>query len=278
MIREKLSVLIPVYNEENLIKDCLESIKWADEILIIDSGSEDKTVEICRKYTNRILHHKYTCYADQVNWGIDQVKFNWVFLIDADERATQKLQNEIKNLLNNPSELNKKKAYLITPRHYFLGKWLRHGGRYPLYIPRLFQKTSHLNNRKVHPAIILDKKEYSKLSNDIIHLSDRSFEQYFEKFNKYTTYEAEEGFKNLSKKNKVDWTKFFTNYLTFKTTMKGFWIRLPLSSFFRFLYMYILKLGFLDGRKGFQIAVLYAFSDYVSKIKLKEMKKNNERY
>ena len=275
---EKLTALIPIYNEEGLIKDCLESIKWADEILIIDSGSTDKTIEICKKYTARILTRKYNYYADQVNWGIDKVKYNWVLLLDADERVMPELQKEIQNLLKRPQEMNNYKGYKVARRHYFLGKWLRCGGRYPLYNIRLFKKSYRFEDRMVHPHIIFKKLDTGRLKNDIIHLSDPSLERYFEKFNKYTTYEAQEMYKNLSHKKKIDWCNFFTNSLIFKSVIKRFWIRLPGSSFLRFFYMYFLRLGFLDGREGFIVARLYAFSDYVSKIKLKQLKKQNERH
>jgi glycosyltransferase involved in cell wall biosynthesis len=275
---EKLTVLIPVYNEEKLIKNCLESVKWADEILIIDSGSTDKTLDIVRNYTNNILKRSYTYSAEVKNWAIPKATFKWIFAIDADERATPELQKEIKNLLKNPREINKYKGYLIARRHYFLGRWLRYGGRYPLYNIRLFQKSCRFEDRKVHAYIILDKKEVGCLQNDIIHFSDRSMKQYLEKFNRYTTYEAEEIYKNIYNKKKIYWYGFFTNSLVFKSVIKRFWIRLPGSPFLRFFYMYILKLGFLDGREGFMIARFYAFSDYVSKIKLKQLKRQNARH
>lgn len=275
---KKLTVLIPVYNEEELIEDALKSVSWADEILVVDSGSTDETIEICKKYTNRILYRKYNYYADQVNWGIKQAQNDWILLLDADERLTLSLQLEIKRLFKNSQELNFYKGYKLARRHYFLGKWLRYGGRYPLYNIRLFKKECRFEDRLVHPHIILDKKQIGHLKNDVIHLSDRSLEQYFTKFNQYTTYEAQEMYKNLKHKKNISWSNFFTNYLIFKSTIKSFWIKLPASGFLRFIYMYILRLGFLDGQKGFMIARYYAWSDYVSKRKLKEIKKKNERY
>ncbi len=270
---EKLSILIPTYNEEELIENALKSVSWALEILVIDSGSTDKTIEICRKYTDRILSRKYNYYADQVNWGIDKAKYNWILLLDADERVTVALQKEIQKLLNNSKEMNNYKGYLFARRHYFLGKWIRHGGRYPLYNIRLFNKSCRFEDRLVHPYIILDKKYTKKLKNDVIHLSDRNLEQYFEKFNHYTTYEAQEMYKNICNKKENSWRRFFTNYLVAKSTIKRFWVRLPGSPFLRFIYMYFLRLGFLDGREGFTIARFYAFSDYVSKVKLNQLKK-----
>lgn len=270
---EKLTVLIPTYNEEKLIADALKSVSWADEILVVDSGSVDKTIEICKKYTDRILTRKYNYYADQVNWGIRKAKNQWVLLLDADERLMPDLQEEIKQLFKKPDELNKYNGYKLARRHYFFGKWLRHGGRYPLYNIRLFQKDSKMEDRMVHPHVILNKSQIGRLEHDVIHLSDRNFDQYFKKFNNYTSYEAQEMYKNLYNEKKISWRQFFTNYLVAKSTIKRFWVRIPGSPMLRFIYMYFLRLGFLDGREGFIIARFYAFSDYVSKVKLKQLKK-----
>lgn len=275
---EKITVLVPVHNEEEMIEDALKSVVWADEILIIDSGSKDKTLEICKRYKARILYHKYNYYAQQVNWGIERAKYNWVLLLDADERVTPELAQEIKDLLKKPNFLNRYKGCFLARRHYFLGKWLRHGGRYPLYNIRLFKKFCRLEDRLVHPHIILEKKDTLKLKNDVIHFSDRNFEQFLDKLNSYSTYEAEEAYRNLKKQEKITWRKVLTNYLFFKSTIKKFWIRLPLAGLLRFLYMYIFRLGFLDGYEGFIIALFYGFNDAASKVKFKELIKKNARY
>jgi len=276
---ERLTVLMPVCNEEEVIEDALKSVSWASEILVVDSGSTDKTIEICKKYTDKILYRPYTYYADQVNWGINKASSRWILLLDADERVTPELEKEIKYLLQRPKSMNQYKGYQVARRHYFLGKWLRYGGRYPLYNIRLFQKSCRFEDRLVHPHIILEKKQTGWLKNDIIHLSDRSLEQYFEKFNKYTTYEALEAYKNFQHKQKIPWKEFFTNFLVFKSVIKKFWIRLPVAPILRFFYMYFLRLGFLDGYKGFMVAKLYAWADYVSRMKFKELlKKKNARY
>src|SRR3989338_3670761 len=104
MERKKLSVLVPTNNEEGNIRDCLESVKWADEIFIVDSFSSDRTLEIARQYTNRIVQHEYINSATQKNWAIPQAKYEWVLIVDSDERVTKELREEIEKALSENSD------------------------------------------------------------------------------------------------------------------------------------------------------------------------------
>lgn len=272
--RKKLTAIIPSFNSEDIIEDCIKSVLWADEILVVDSFSSDKTLEIAKKYGCRILQHEYVYSAKQKNWAIPKAKNEWILLLDTDERVTSELKKEIQKKLYTKMPCD---GYFIARRHYFLEKWMRFGGRYPLYNIRLFKKTCRYEDRDVHAHIILDKTKISYLKNDIIHLSDRSLSQYFHKANRYTTYNANYMAKIYNKKIKIDWQGFFTNTMIFKATIKDFWYFIPFSSTARFLYMYIFKLGFLDGSRGFVLALLYGFDNYVSKLKFKEiLKKQNK--
>jgi len=278
-MREKLTVLIPTYNCENIIKDCLLSVKdIADEILIADSFSSDKTLDICKKFEAKIIQRKYGYSASQKNWAIPQAKNNWILLIDSDERLTPQLRSEIKNVLNKQSLLKKISGFEIARRHYFLGKWLKFGGRYPLFNVRLFKKTCRYEDRNVHAHILLPKNEMRKLKDDIIHESDRNLEQILEKLNRYSTYQAQYMIKVANRGIKVDWKEFFTNYLAFKATVKDVWFFIPFTPLWRFLYMYCAQLGFLDGREGLLIAVLYGFEDFVSKNKYIQARKKKQAW
>lgn len=273
-MKEKLTVLIPTYNCEDIIKDCLLSVKdIADEILIADSFSTDGTIKICKKFGVKIIQRKYGYSASQKNWAIPQAKNNWILLIDSDERLTPQLQNEIKNVMKRPNLLKKISGFEIARRHYFLGKWLKFGGRYPLYNVRLFKKTCRYEDRNVHAHILLPTNEMRKLKYDIIHESDRNLEQILEKINRYSTYQAKYMIKVVDRGIKVDWKEFFTNYLAFKAVVKDIWFFIPFTPIWRFLYMYFLRLGFLDGREGLLIAILYGFEDFVSKNKYGQIKK-----
>lgn len=273
--REKITILVPTYNVEKTIKRCLKSAEWADEILVVDGSktgfSTDKTVAIAKKMGARVLNHKYIYSAKQKNWAIPKAKNNWILLLDSDEVITAALREEILKLLKS-QDLKKYDGFAIPRLHYFLSKGLRWGGRYPLYNIRLFKKTCRYEDRDVHAHIILPKDKVKKLKGDILHYSDPTLSHFFEKFNRYTTYQANYMIKFVNRENKIEWRKLFTHYIYAKSLIKDVWYFLPLAPILRFIYMYFVRLGFLDGYHGFLIATLYSFQDYVSKTKYLEMR------
>ncbi len=273
--QNKITVLVPAFNVEKTIKRCLKSAAWADEILVVDGSatgsSTDKTAAIARSMGAQVIKHKYAYSAAQKNWAIPRAKHDWVFLLDSDEVITAELREEIIKLLKSPA-LNNYDGYAIARRHYFLGKWLRWGGRYPLYNIRLFRKTCRYEDRDVHAHIILPKDKVKKLKHDMIHYSDPTLNHFFSKFNRYTAYQANYMMKWKRGEKKIEWKKLFTHYIYGKSLVKDIWYFLPLAPISRFVYMYFLRLGFLDGYYGFLIAMLYSFQDYVSKTKYLELK------
>lgn len=273
--RAKITVLVPAYNVEKTIKRCLKSALWADEILVVDGSktgfSADKTVAIAKEMGARALKHLYVYSAKQKNWAIPKARHDWILLLDSDEVITVKLRDEIIKLLSS-EEINNYDGFGIPRRHYFLGKWLRWGGRYPLYNIRLFRKTCRYEDRDVHAHIILPKTKVKKLKGDILHYSDPTLAHFFSKFNRYTTYQANYMMKFAQGKKEIEWGKLFTYYIYAKSLIKDVWYFLPLAPVLRFIYMYFFRLGFLDGYYGFLIAMLYSFQDYVSKTKYLEMR------
>ena len=133
---EELSALVLTYNEEDHIAECLESINWIERIVVVDSFSEDKTKKICQQYDNvDFFENEFNDFASQRNFGLEKIKTDWVFVIDADERVTSELKNEIIETLNNPTAA----GYEIARKNYFLGKWIKYCGWYPDYTLRLFK-------------------------------------------------------------------------------------------------------------------------------------------
>jgi glycosyltransferase involved in cell wall biosynthesis len=269
--KNKITILVPTFNVEKIIKRCLNSASWADEILVVDSFSHDKTAAIAREMGAKVIQHEYIYSAKQKNWAIPQAKNEWILLLDSDEVITTKLRNEIIKLLES-KDLDDYDGFGIARPHYFLGHFLRWGGRYPLYNIRFFRKTCRYEDRDVHAHIILPKNRVKNLKGDILHYSDPTLTHFFSKFNRYTTYQANYMKKFSERKNEIEWKKFFTHYAYIKSAIKDYWYFLPLTPIFRFTYMYILRLGFLDGRYGFLIAVLYSFQDYVAKTKYLELR------
>lgn len=270
MKNNDLTVIIPTKEEDlDVLASAMESVKWADEILIIDSSFSNKIEKIAKTYKARYLTHQYSYSAKQKNWAIPQAKNKWILLLDSDEVVTDKLKKEITRLLNS-DEIRKYDGFGIARKHFFFGKFLRWGGRYPLYNVRLFRKNCRYEDRDVHAHIILDKKKVKNISpkfGDILHFSDRNFSQFFERFDRYSTYQANYLKKIADKHANINWKEFFTNFYYFKAVVKDVWFFVPATSFLRFVYMYFLRLGFLDGRNGLTIALLYSLQDYVSKTK-----------
>lgn len=265
-----MTIIIPTSeNDLDIIDGALNSALWADELLIVDSSFSEKVKKKAEEYGASYLAHRYIYSAKQKNWAIPKAKNKWVFILDSDEIITLKLRKTIENIFS--QGLPKKiKGYGIARKHFFFGKFLRWGGRYPLYNIRLFHKACRYEDRDVHAHVILDKKLVKKISwkeGDILHFSDRSFFQFFKRFDRYSNYQANYLKKIAEKELKIDLLQFFGNFYYFKAVIKDIWFFIPGAPILRFFYMYVIKLGFLDGRSGLTIALLYALQDYVSKTK-----------
>ena len=193
MERNNLTVIIPTKKEDlDVLESAISSVLWVDEILIIDSSFSEEISKMAKKYNAHYLSHEYVYSAKQKNWAIPQAKNEWVLLLDSDELVTDKLKKEIIRLLNS-REIDNYDGFGIARKHFFFGKFLRWGGRYPLYNVRLFKKSCCYEDRDVHAHIILDKKRVKNIQpkkGDILHFSDRTFPQFFERFDRYSTYQA----------------------------------------------------------------------------------------
>lgn len=234
-VEQKLSVIIITYNEEDNIRDCLNSVKWADEIIVIDSKSTDKTVDFAKEFTDIIFLTDNLTYGQKRNIGIENASCDWIFWLDADERVTQELKKEIVNA----SEHNRFDAYLVNRKSFFINKFIKHCGWYPDYTLRLFRKSSGI---KFNEALVHEKIHYKgkigKIESELLHYTDRDYEHYINKLNNYTTLSA----KDLSDKKR----KAGISDIIFR----------PALTFFR---MYFWKLGILDGFTGLVLCILSSF-------------------
>ncbi len=138
MAKARVSACVITFCKEDLIEDCLKSVKWADEIIVVDSYSTDKTVEICRKYTDKVYQRKWTGFRDQRNYAMDLSGFEWILFIDSDERISPELYKEIQLHLSDDS--NKWDGFHFPRQTYYMGKWINHGDWYPSYCLRLYRK------------------------------------------------------------------------------------------------------------------------------------------
>jgi glycosyltransferase involved in cell wall biosynthesis len=233
----KLSVAIITLNEEANLARTLASVQFADEIIVVDSGSTDRTLEIAASFKAKLFLEPWQGFARQKNFAIEQCTGTWILSLDADEALTPELQTEISAVLSgNPTA----DAYLLRRRNLFLGRWIRHGGFYPDPHLRLFRRHSanfappaRFTDRPVHETIALDGVTET-LKHDIVHHAYPTIESYIESLNRYST---------LGAQTIIDKGHTSSSRLAL---LHNVLVR-PILTFFR---NYLLRLGFLDGREG----------------------------
>ncbi len=185
--REPVSVVVITKNEEENIADCLKSVSWADEIIVLDDNSTDKTVNIARQFTDKVFSRKMDIEGRHRNYAYSCAKNNWVLSLDADERVTSELAQEITKL--SKGEM-KDKAYTIPIKSYIGKRWIRYSGWYPAPKVRLFDKRSFkYEEAEVHPRVFIDGS-CGHLKKDIVHYSYKDFHDFFVSLNNQTTLEA----------------------------------------------------------------------------------------
>ncbi|MCX7804052.1 MAG: glycosyltransferase family 2 protein [Planctomycetota bacterium] len=244
----KLTVLIPTFNEEANLPDCLASLRGlGDEVLVVDSFSTDRTVQIAREAGARVIQHEYINSAAQKNWAIPQASSEWVLIVDADERMTPGLAAEIRGVLSSPDP-PPFAGYFIRRRTMFLGREIRHGGWESNDVLRLFLRDyGRYEEREVHADVRVGGRPVGRLKEPLLHITCVDLNRYFQKFNRYTTQAAERWWREG---RRAGWWNFVFH---------------PMWHFFR---MYIIRLGFLDGMPGFLLASFSAFTRFVRYAKL----------
>lgn len=250
----KISSVIICKNEERNIEACLKSINWVDEIIVVDAESSDRTVEIVKKYTDKIFIRKWVGFSDQRKFGLEQCSGEWIFPIDADERCTEELKKEILEKIN--SNDTKESGFKIPRKSFYRNYWIKYCGWYPGYQLRLFKKDkADVTERLVHEGYIVDG-EVGVLKNDILHYTISSIKEYIEKINQYSTLQAIE----KSKRGPV-----------------GFWdviLRPPAA----FLSEYIGRKGFLDGIPGIIICHFNMITNILTYTKIWEMQNSPDNH
>ena len=272
-----ISVIILTYNEELNIEQCLKSVAgWANEIIIVDSFSKDKTLEIAKKYTNKIAERTFINQAEQFNWTLDnlEIKNDWILRLDADEYLTEELKNEINEKLKNaPDNIN---GFYIKRRIYFMSRWIKHAGVYPLWLLRLFKRGKGKSELKeIDEHIILLEGKAEELKNDFIHDDKKSLSDWIEKHNSYSTREVETILNLKSEIPALGGQPARKRWLKEK-----FYYRLPLfcRAFGYFIYRYFFCLGFLDGKEGLIYHFLRIFwYRFLLDAKIYEYRKKSEK-
>jgi glycosyltransferase involved in cell wall biosynthesis len=275
----KISILIYTKNEQQDLLGCLESVAWSNDIHVYDSMSTDETVVIAERFGAKITQRDYGDNnllfggdeSEHRNWALQNIdfKYEWIYHADADERVTPELLVAMKTAIENRKDCV---AFRVRRRDYFLGRWLEHVTPSPFNI-RLFKRTKMKYERAINPLVVVD----GKVGNLDAHFNHYSFskgiEHWIEKHNQYSTLEALQIIENRSAE--VEWSlvKAFTesdrNLRRFH--QKELFYRLPFRPLIKFLLLYVVKRGFLDGRAGFTYAVLQSIYEYFIVLKTREL-------
>lgn len=240
----KISAMINTFNEEQNIEACLQSLRWVDELVVVDSGSTDGTVALAEQYADKVVAVAPGDFSAMRNAGLAQVTGEWVLVIDADERVSEELRQEILRTLAEPSVYT---GFLMPRKNMFRQHWVRYGGWYPDYVLRLFRNDpQHRFIGKVHERVSLSGA-VGRLQEPLTHYTYVGLEQYINKLNKYTTLSAQ----MMEEKGR-------------RSTLVQMLFRPGLE----FLKVYLLKAGFRDGIYGFIIAYMSSVYIFVKFAKL----------
>jgi glycosyltransferase involved in cell wall biosynthesis len=250
----EVAAIVVCFNEEQRIEACLESLRWCDEIIVVDSFSTDRTPEICRRYTERFYQRQWQGYRDQKAYAHSLATKDWVLLVDADERVSPALREEIRSVLDAPSESCA--AYSIPRLVYYLGRWWWRGGWYPDYDIRLFRREQATwGGSEPHEKILVSGK-VRRLKNPLEHYTYRNIEDHIQRINRFTSISAGE---------------------LLKSGRRWHWSDVLLRPPVRFVRSYFLQRGFMDGFAGFYVALsasVYVFLKYAKLWELQYQEKS----
>lgn len=267
-----LSVYILTYNEELDIAACIESAMLSDDIIVVDSCSSDRTVEIAKNYPVRVVEHAFESHGRQRTWMLESIapKYEWVYILEADERMTPELFAECLEAMNNPDYI----GYYVAERVMFMNRWIRYSTQYPRYQLRLFRHGKVWFDDYGHTEREVCDGATSFLKETYPHYTcSKGLNRWIEKHNRYSTDEAKETLYQLEHGN-VKWRNllFGKSEVEKRRALKDLSLRLPARPVLRFFYMYFILGGCLDGRAGTAWCTLQAFYEYLILLKVWEMK------
>ncbi|NWF57997.1 MAG: glycosyltransferase family 2 protein [Fischerella sp.] len=266
------SIYILTYNEELDISACIESAMLSDDIIVVDSCSSDRTVEFASHYPIRVVQHAFESHGRQRTWMLENIppKYEWVYILEADERMTPELFAECEQAIHNPNYI----GYYVAERVMFMNTWIRRSTQYPRYQLRLFRHGKvwfadygHTEREVCDGATSFLKETYPHYT------CSKGLNRWIEKHNRYSSDEARETLYQLENGNVNWWHLFFgSSEVERRRALKDLSLRLPARPLLRFLYMYFILGGCLDGRAGLAWCTLQAFYEYLILLKVWEMK------
>ncbi|MDJ0713164.1 MAG: glycosyltransferase family 2 protein [Prochloraceae cyanobacterium] len=266
------SIYILTYNEEIDIAEAIESAMLSDDVVVVDSFSRDLTVEIASSYPVRVVQHEFESHGKQRSWMLKEVptKYEWVYILEADERMTKELFAECLEAIQSTEAI----GYYVAERVMFMGKWIRRSTQYPRYQMRLFKKGKVWFTDYGHTEREVCDGLTGFLKETYPHYTcSKGLSRWIEKHNRYSTDEAEETIRQLDRGN-INWRNLFlgSTEIERRRALKDLSLRLPLRPIIRWIYMYFILGGILDGRAGFTWCTLQAFYEYLILVKVREIR------
>jgi glycosyltransferase involved in cell wall biosynthesis len=261
----KVDVMIPTLNESAHIARCVTNARSLGNVIVLDSLSTDGTQQLARDAGATVVEHKFVSYSAQKNWGLDNLPFGgeWIFILDADERLTPRLRREIKQVIDDPRRAAN--GYYINRALVFMGKSVRHGGLYPSWNLRLFRRgKARYEQRSVHEHMICEPPT-DYMRGEMVHIRTESVHQYLAKHIRYADLESNEWVNlKLGRSKTARSHQLFKDVLRYRSWLRReLWPRMPLRPLWRFLHMYVVRLGILDGIQGWHLARLMASYEYM---------------
>lgn len=247
-----ISVNVICKNEEKNIEDCLKSVEWADEVIVVDGESNDKTFEIAKRYTKNVFVKEWAGFAKQRAFALEKSSNDWILVIDADERCSEELKKNI--LLVTGTNNSEYKGFRVPRKNFFLSKWIKHGGWYPGYQTRFFRKSNaRVSDRLVHEGFEVDG-ELGIMTGDILHYTVQSISEFMSKVNKYSSLQA------IEKSNR-------------KTVKFRDILLRPMAAFF---VQFFFRGGFKDGIHGLMVTNFDVITNMLTYMKIWEIQ-NKDR-
>lgn len=270
----KISIFILTLNEEQNIEACLESVAFSDDVVVLDSYSSDQTTQLAAARGARVVQRKFDNWAAHQNWAMAHIEFkhDWVFYLDADERMTMELRRDLERIAADPDEF--RRGYFCGRTNYFMGRPIPHCYP-PVPIMRFFKPEYIRYERLVNPIAIVDG-DTGALNSRFLHYNfSKGLTEWFDKHNKYSLAEAKEGLKAIREKG-PDVSLFSSDKALKRVAFKNLALRLPGRPFLKFIYLYIIKLGILDGRAGFTYCILQSIYEYLIDLKMWELRRTEQ--
>ncbi len=272
-----ISVLILTLNEERNLPRCLEAVSWSDDVVVLDSGSTDRTVEIAEQAGARVVIRPFDNEREHRLFSIREINFKypWVCNPDADEVITPELRDEMQRLV--ADESRNEVAYRCRFKNMFMGRWIRHSSMYPVWVMRLFRPECISFKREINLEYVVDGKQGFMDAHFKHYSFNNGLNAWFDKHNRYSWHEATETLQDLDD-GKMDWRGLISgDPVRRQKAIKQASFRVPCRPLMRFIYMYFVKLGFLDGMPGFHYCRLLSIYEYMITMKVAEQRRREKQ-